>query len=81
MSTKPNLPAALALELLDIHWGVTSPSLSPLPSYEDENFNVKSPTGKEYVLKVPFSHLILLPHLNSFLSSLSLSRVPNVCEI
>ncbi|KAL7866982.1 hypothetical protein AOLI_G00147960 [Acnodon oligacanthus] len=49
---KPNLTVSQATDITGRLFGLTVSSVSPLPSYDDQNFHVVSSEGGQYVLKV-----------------------------
>ncbi|XP_010894279.2 hydroxylysine kinase [Esox lucius] len=51
-NSKPNLSHAQVSELVKRLFGLTPSQISPLPSYDDQNFCVSVSEGGQYVLKV-----------------------------
>ncbi|KAM3602463.1 uncharacterized protein V6R79_004644 [Siganus canaliculatus] len=49
---KPNLSQSQVSEIVKRLFKVTPCKISPLPSYDDQNFHVKTTEGAEYVMKI-----------------------------
>lgn len=61
MATKPGMSEARARAVIAENWPTLQvDSVSPLPSYEDENFRIQTSSQDDFVLKVTFIGLFEL---------------------